>query len=230
MRGLVSLLVGSVLILFLGYSGWVHLRHSADSIELRAEPIKEQVRKVASASTAASASTYPDGQPADEPVTVVSPLAKFMGQKDSDEVETIQANYQPTASDHVGGSVVGTSNNVLRQTFAVSKTVDLPFEVPAHAYSPQLRGSFRSFLQAGGAPSTAPGDVEFLLLNDQQYSDLLAGHPSDALFSADAAHDQEVNANLPPTLNTPVKYHLIFRNAAPKAGKRVVHAEFQMDF
>jgi hypothetical protein len=228
MRGLVSLLVGSVLILFLGYSGWMHLRHSADSVEIQAEPIKEQVRKAASA--ASTRSTYPDRQPADEPVTVVGPLAKFMSHKDSDEVETIQANHQPAASDHVGGSVVGTSNNVLRQTFAVTNTVDLPFEVPAHAYSPQLHGSFRSFIQAGGAPTTAPGDVEFLLLNDQQYSDLLAGHPGDALFSADAAHDQQVNANLPPTLNSPVKYHLIFRNAAPKTGKRVVKAEFQIDF
>jgi len=229
MRGLVSLLVGSVFILFLGYSGWMHLRHSADSVEIRAEPIKEQVRRAASA--ASTRSTYPDRQSADEPVTVVGPLAKFMNHKDSDEVETIQANfYQPTASDHVGGSVVGTSNNVLHQTFAVAKTVDLPFQVPAHAYSPQLHGSFRSFIQAGGAPTTSPGDVEFLLLNDQQYSDLLAGHPSDALFSSDAAHDQEVNANLPPTLNNPVKYHLIFRNVDPKIGKRVVEAEFQIDF
>ena len=229
MRGLLSLLVGSVIILFFGYSGLMHLRHSADSVEIRAEPIKEQVRKAASA--ASTRSTYPDGQPADEPATVVGPLARFMSHKDSDEVETIQTSfYRPTASDHVGGSVVGTSNNVLHQTFAVAKTVDLPFEVPAHAYSPQLHGSFQSFLQAGGAPTTAPGDVEFLLLNDQQYSDLLAGHPSDAIFSSGAAHDQEVNANLPPTLNDSVKYHLIFRNAAPKTGKRVVHAEFQIDF
>lgn len=227
MRGVVGLLAASLITVFLGYSGWMHLRHSADSVELQSEPIKEQVRKAAS--TASSAATYPDGQPADPPATIVGPLAKFMGH--ADEVETIEANfYQPTASDHVGGSVVGTSNNVLHQTFAVAKTVDLPFEVPAHAYGPQLHGSFQSFIQAGGAPSTAPGDVEFMLLNDQQYSDLLAGHPGDAMFSADAAHDQEVNANLPPTLNKRVKYHLIFRNAEPKTGKRVVKAEFQIDF
>jgi hypothetical protein len=226
MKGVVGLIVGGLLTLFLAYSGWMHLRRSADFVEIRPEPIKEQVRK--------AASTYSNAQqsndPAVEPVTVVSPLASFMNHKDSDEVETIQANYQPTASDHVGGSVVGTSNNVLHQTFVVAKTVDLPFEVPAHAYNPQLHGSFQSFLQAGGAPTTATGDIEFLLLNDQQYSDFLAGHPSDAMVSADAAHDQEVNANLPPTLNSPVKYHLIFRNAAPKTGKRVVKAEFQMDF
>jgi len=224
MKGVLGLIAGSLVILFLGYSGWMHLRHATDSIEIQAEPVKEQVQKVAS--------TYADEQKANGSVTVVGPLANFMNHhKDTDEVEIIQANfYQPTASDHVGGSVVGTSNNVLHQTFAVAKTVDLPFEVPAHAYGPQLHGSFRSFIQAGSAPTTAPGDVEFLLLNDQQYSDLLAGHPSDAIFSADAAHDQEVNANLPPTSSNPVKYHLIFRNAAPKTGKRVVHAEFQIYF
>jgi hypothetical protein len=223
MRSVLGLLVGTLVILFLAYTGWMHLRQSADSVEIRSEPIKEQVRK--------AASTYSEKQQADQSTTVVSPLASFMKHADSDDVETIEtASYQPTASDHVGDSVVGTSSNLLRQTFAVAKTVDLPFEVPAHAYSPRLHGSFRSFIQAGSAPTTAPGDVEFQLLNDQQYSDLLAGHPSDALFSADAAHDQEVNANLPPTLNNPVKYHLIFRNAAPKTGKRVVHAEFQIDF
>jgi len=61
MRGLVSLLGGSVLILFFGYSGWMHVRHSADSVELRAEPIKEQVRKAASA--ASTRSTYPTDNP-----------------------------------------------------------------------------------------------------------------------------------------------------------------------
>ena len=224
MRSVLGLLVASLVILFLGYSGWMHLRRSADSVELKAEPIKEQVRK--------AEQTYNEAQETNQAVTVAGPLANFMkGRKDADEFETVDAKpYQPTASDHVGGSVVGTSNNVLRQTFLVAKTVDLPFAVPAHAYSPHLHGSFRSFLQAGGVPTTAPGDVEFQLLNDQQYSDLIAGHPSDALFSADAAHDQEVNANLPPTLNDSVKYHLIFRNVEPKTGKRVVHADFQIDF
>jgi hypothetical protein len=223
MKGMLGLLVASLVILCLGYTGWMHLRHSADSVEIHAEPIKEQVQK--------AASTYGESQQADQSSTVVGPLTSFMKHTDSDEFETIQASsYHPAASDHVGGSVVGTSNNVLHQTFVVAKTVDLPFEVPAHAYGPQLHGSFKSFIQAGGAPSTAPGDVEFLLLNDQQYSDLVAGHPSDAIFSADAAHDQEVNANLPPTSNQSVKYHLIFRNAAPKTGKRVVHADFQIDF
>jgi len=223
MRSLFGLMVTSVIILFLGYSGWMHLKQSTDSVEIQAGSITEHARKAQQAVS--------DVQDANQPVTMVGPLANYMnhkGDKDPDAIETV--TYTPTASDHVGGSVVGTSNAVLHQVFPVAGTVDLPFEVPAHAYSPQLHGSFRSFLQAGGAPTTAPGDVDFVLLNDEQFTALVGGHPSDALFSADASHDQEVNANLPPTLNQSMKYHLIFRNTSPKTGKRVVQANFQIDF
>ncbi|MGC2475752.1 MAG: hypothetical protein WA485_15530 [Candidatus Sulfotelmatobacter sp.] len=223
MRSLFGLMVTSVIILFLGYSGWMHLKQSTDSVEIQAGSITEHARKAQQAVS--------DGQDANQPVTMVGPLADFMkhkGDNDLDAIETVP--YKPTASDHVGDSVVGTSDRVLHQVFPVAGTVDLPFEVPAHAYNPQLHGSFRSFLQAGGAPTTSPGDVDFVLLNDEQFSALVGGHPSDALFSADASHDQEVNANLPPTLNEPVKYHLIFRNTSPKTGKRVVQANFQIDY
>lgn len=223
MRSLFGLMVSGLILLFLGYSGWMHFKQSTDSVELQAGPITEQARKAQQA--------YSDPQDANQPVSMAGPLANFMKGKlvtKPEDIETVI--YEPTASDHVGGSVVGTRNEVLHQTFLVAGTVDLPFEVPAHAYNPQLHGSFRSFIQVGGAPTTAPGDVDFLLLNEEQYAALIGGHPSDALFSADASHDQEVNANLPPTLNQPLKYHLIFRNTSPKAGKRVVKADLQIDF
>lgn len=223
MRSLFGLMVGSVVILFVGYSGWMHLRHATDSVEIQAGPVAEPARQ--------AEKTYNQPQDSQQGVTLAGPLANYMKHHGDDQVETLQAaEWKPTASDYVGGSVVGTSNNVLHHRFAVAGIVDLPFEVPAHAYSPKLHGTFRSFIQAGGAPTTAPGDVDFLLLTDQQFSALLEGHPADAVFSADATHDQEVNANLPPTMNQPVKYHLIFRNVSPKTGKKVVQAELQMDF
>jgi len=223
MRALSGLMVASLLTLFLGYYSWMHLKHTADPAEIQPGPIAEQVKKAQSASAEAEASQ--------QSVTFEGPLAKFMSNPDAPKVETVDARpYHPTESDHVGGSVVGTSDKLLHQTFAVAGTVDMPFEVPAHAYSPKLHGTFRSFIQAGGALTTAPGDVDFLLMNDQQYASLLQGHPSDALFSADATHDQEVNVNLPPTYNQLAKYHLIFRNVSPKTGKKVIQAELQIDF
>jgi hypothetical protein len=226
MRSLVAMMCASLLLVFFGYATWLHVKHTADSVDIEASQAAthaaEQARKAQEASS--------EGEDGQQSVTLAGPLAKLMNRGGDSDVETIEARYKPTASDHVGDSVVGTSNKVLQQTFPVAGTVDLPFEVPAHAYSPQLHGSFRSFLLAGAKPTTAPGDVDFLLLTDQQYFDLMAGHPADAVFSADATHNQEVNANLPPTLNQPVKYHLIFRNVSPKTGRRVVQAEFQMDF
>jgi hypothetical protein len=64
---------------------------------------------------------------------------------------------------------------------------------------------------ANGTPtSDTDGDVEFHLLNDQRYSNFLKAKPSEALFSAAATHDEEVNAraSLPPTRNQPVTYHM----------------------
>ena len=88
---------------------------------------------------------------------------------------------------------------------------------------------FRSFFQAGGKPtSDTDADVEFHVLNDEEFSNFLNGKPSEALFSADATHNQEVNASLPPTLNHPATYHLVFLNESRK--KKVVQADFRVDF
>ena len=226
MRSLFGVLSAVLIAIFLGYFTWIHMKQSADSVELQTGTVAHQASSVAQqARNAEDTYTLKDDQ---ESETLAGPLASFM--KGITKVEVVEAKYKPTASDYVGDSVVGTSNKVLHQNFVVTGAVDVPFEIPAHAYSPQLHGTFRSFIQTGGAPTTAPGDVDFLLLSDQQYSSLMGGHPSEAVFSADATHDQEVNANLPPTLNQAVKYHIIFRNVSPKAGKRVVQAEFQMNF
>jgi hypothetical protein len=107
--------------------------------------------------------------------------------------------------------------------------VNWPFEVPAHAANPQLRGTYRAFLKYGDALSPDPADVEFLLLNEQQYGELMGGHPGDAILSAPSS--QEVATGLPPTLDQPAKYYLVFRNNSGKAAKKkVVRADFRIDF
>ena len=226
MRSLFGLLSAVLITIFLGYFTWIHMKQSADSVELQTGTVAHQASAMAQhARSAEDTYTLKDEQ---ESETLAGPLSSFV--KGVTKVEVVEAKYKPPASDYVSDSVVGTTNKVLHQNFVVTGAVDVPFEVPAHAYSPQLHGTFRSFIQAGGALTTAPGDVDFLLLNDQQYSSLMSGHPGDAVFSADATHDQEVNANLPPTLNQTVKYHLIFRNVSPKTGKRIVQAQFEMNF
>ena len=215
--------VTSLILFLIGAYTWMHMQHDADSVELVAGPVAKQARD--------AEQKYEEVPDDHQPVKMAGPLANLMKREseEQDDIESIE--YHPTASDHVGGSVVGTSNTILRKTFGVTGTVQLPFDVPAHAYNPQLHGTFRSYLPGGKLESNpAKADVEFLVLNDWEYKDFANGHPSDAIFSADAAHDQEVNANLPPTLDKPVTYHLVFRNNTGGIQKKLVQADFRIAY
>ena len=79
-------------------------------------------------------------------------------------------------------------------------------------------------------PSDDEANVDFLIVNADQYSDLVSDRPSEALFSVEAAHNQSVNVDLPASLDQPVKYYLVFRSAAGKGPAKVVEADFQVDF
>ncbi|HZQ95080.1 MAG TPA: hypothetical protein VFA67_08720 [Candidatus Sulfotelmatobacter sp.] len=144
---------------------------------------------------------------------------------DARQVETV--TWVPTASDHVGGSVVGSTIPILHKRFGVRSAVQVAFEVPAHAACPRLRGTFQSSAKPGGDPD-AP--VEFLVLNEQQYSDFLSRHSGNSTFAAEEAPAGEVNASLPPTLGQAAKYHLVFRNNSRADGKKFVQADFRMEF
>jgi hypothetical protein len=218
MKRLLGWLVASFVLLFIGSYAWNHRPHGA------AAPVAEQ--------SAAPEGTYAEVQEAQKTVTVTGPLADYMARMKPGNVETLQPTvYKATPSDHVGGSAVGTSNEILHQTFGVAGVVSLLFEVPAHAATPHLRGTYRSFVKQSGTESRdATADVEFLLLNEPQYGDFLAGRASEAVFSAEDAHDQEVNTGLPPTINKPAKYYLVFRNNSHGAGKKFVQADFRVDF
>jgi hypothetical protein len=135
---------------------------------------------VPAAVPAATLPNYAEVREAQKTVTMAGPLADYMStqngsKQESSKVETLATiAYKPAASDHVGGSPVGTSNPILHQTFRVAGIVNLPFEVPAHAANPQLRGTYRSFVKREGTlASDAAADVEFLLLNEQQYDEFL---------------------------------------------------------
>jgi len=222
MRAIFGLLVSTLILTVLVAFTWMHLKRSADSAEIKAAPLIEQAGRARQASS--------EGQDSQPGVTLAGPLAQYMAREDGskDKIETIA--YTPVASDHVGGSVVGTSLAILKDKFRIAGVVDVPFEVPAHAAMPQLHGTFRSFLQPNGKPSSdTQADLDFRLLNDLEFSHFISGQPSEALFSADATHDQEVNTTLPPTLGKPVKYHLVFLNDS-RGAKKVVQPDFRIDF
>ena len=221
MRSTAGLWVSGLLLITLIVFAWMHFKSSAEAVEIKAAPLIEQARRAQQASSDSQSS-----------VTLAGPLAQYVNHKGddggSDKIETIR--YTPVASDHVGGSVVGTSITILKDKFRVSNVVDVPFEVPAHASMPKLHGTFRSFIQPNGKPSSdTNADLDFRLLTDPEFTQFVNGQPSEPLFASDATHDQEVNAGLPPTLNKAVKYHLIFVNAS-RGTKKVVQPDFQIDF
>lgn len=225
MRSSLGWLVTFLILIAISVYTWKHVSGDADSVELVAAPVAKKAQ--------AAEQKYQEAQDSQQAVTMAGPLASYVKHQDDDfnteDIESLE--YHPAASDHVGGSVVGTNATILKKTFAVASTVQLPFSIPAHAYGPQLHGSFRSYLQGGKLESNASrSDIEFLVLNDEQYDNLLHGRPSDALFSTGAAHDQEINANLPPTLDQPVTYHLVFRNDVRGAQRKLVQAEFRVDY
>ena len=174
-------------------------------------------------------------QDTDRPATVVSPLAAFM-EKLNPLHTSEPAQRKPSPSDHIAASPVGTSTAIVRKTFAVASTAKFSFEVPPHAASPQLHGSYRSFAQQSGGQSSnvqssdESADVDLLLMNDQQYADFLHGGSPDVVYSVDSSHDQDVSFGLPSTMNQPAQYYLVFRNSSSHAGKKTVQADFRVDF
>jgi hypothetical protein len=172
----------------------------------------------------------------DKTIAVMGPLAQWIDKSNpADEVEKPKPLRKPNPKDRIAPSPVGTSTAIVHKTFAVASAAKFAFEVPAHAAAPQMHGTFHSFAQPAGAQTGVQnndegGDVDLLLMNDQQYADFAGGRPSDVVYSIDASHDQDVSFGLPATLDRPVQYYLVFRNASSSAGKKVVQADFRVDF
>ncbi len=141
-----------------------------------------------------------------------------------------QPDHVVAPSDHVAPAPEATAETVLQRTFDLKDSVVVPFEIPAHAVQPHLHGAFASFAGRAHGASDASANIDFLILNDDQHSQFADGHASDSLFSVDASHNQAVNFDLPPSINRPVKYYLVFRN--PPGGKpnKVVEASFRVEF
>jgi hypothetical protein len=224
-KGLFGVLVTAIVVLFGGIYAWNQMRRAP-----LVAPAQPQV---------AENPAYAEAQEAQKTVAFTGPLADYMSRqqgsapaKEAQQVETLQVvPVKPSESDHVGGSVVGTSMPILQTTFRVRGAVQVPFEVPAHAASPRLQGSYRSFRKQAGTENDDTGaGIAFLVLNDQQFNDFLNGRAGEAAFSADDARQQEVNTGLPPTMNQAQKYHLLFLNNSKGKEKQFVEADFRMEF
>jgi len=130
--------------------------------------------------------------------------------------------------DRVTSSPVGTSQTVLHKTLSLKSSVTFPFDIPPHAVRPHLHGIFESFVREVHGASDDTANVDFLIVNADQYDDLTNNRPSEAIFSVEASHNQSVNLDLPASFDRPVEYYLVFR--AAKGVPKVIEADFRVDF
>jgi hypothetical protein len=141
------------------------------------------------------------------------------------------ADEAPPSMHRAAPLPAGGTQTVLRKTFPLSAAANFPFEVPAHLAMPHLHGNYKSFTnQLGVQSNDDTANVDFLILSEDQYADFVHGHAGEAIFSADASHDQEVSLSLPFTQDQPGKYYLVFRNPAGVQTKKIVQADFTLDF
>ncbi len=134
------------------------------------------------------------------------------------------------SSDHILPSPVGTNSVVVHETFSLASAVNFPFTIPAHAVSPRLKGTYRSFVgQQRIQDNAETADIDLLVISEQQYTALHAGRPADPVFTSDPAHNQDINFDLPASHDQPIRYYRVFRND-PRDGKKIVRADVTVYF
>ncbi len=137
---------------------------------------------------------------------------------------------EPYSMDRAAPSSGGTSE-VLHKDFTLHTSVAFPLEIPAHSALPRLRGSYKRFVTSVGVQSQQDAaNVDFFVMTDEQYADFTHGDNASVLFSANSSHDERIDVNLPPTMSTPQKYYLVFRNTPGGEAKKAVRADFSVDF
>ena len=214
MRSFFSTLIVFCMMMSAGVYVWNHMVH-ATSMAPAVPPSK---------SSEGSTDTGGDTQNDGERIALETLEAKA-------GVESFESDARkPNPADPRGGSGVGSSIPLLNRTFRVRKAVQLPFEVPAHAATPRLNGGYRSFLKPGAETGEAEAEIELLVLNERQYREFLANRTGEAVFTAEQSSDQQVNAYLPPTLDRPQSYHLVFLNNSKGPERKFVEADFHVEF
>jgi hypothetical protein len=145
---------------------------------------------------------------------------------------------QPASPKETTDSVghVASSNkpiNFLHKTFTVKKYAQFEVEVPPHSVIPRIHGTFQSFVPRRGDDNLSDDspDVRFLVMNADQFSDYANGEGGGtALYTVDSTHDHEVEFVLPPTMDAPEKYYVVFVNAPGGRAVKSVTADFTLSF
>lgn len=125
--------------------------------------------------------------------------------------------------DHASAVSTGAPNHFLHRRFSMKSSQVFKFEVPPRAIHPEVRGTFRSV-------ATGESPVEVLLMNDEQFADLVNRKPESATFSFDASSCGAIDWVLTSPLVNRQKYYLVFRNSTEARGPTIVDADFTISF
>ena len=67
-------------------------------------------------------------------------------------------------------------------------------------------------------------------MNQQQCTDFLRGRRADVVYFVESSHSQQVDIELAPTYDKAAPYCLVFRNRTTGTPKKVVQADFSVDY
>jgi hypothetical protein len=167
---------------------------------------------------------------------VIGPLANSMqaldGTPSIDEsaepktspIEMTTLSRPASALDYVANSRATGPVRLLHGKIAVRSYRDVPFIVPVQTSSPRLHGTFHAFL----ADHSQDGNVDILVLNQQQFADFARRRVVDAVFTNGAATTGRIDVILNPTVLQPQKYYLVLSN--PSNQLQLVDADFALAF
>jgi hypothetical protein len=121
---------------------------------------------------------------------------------------------------------------VLHQIFHVKDHTQFAFSIPPNQRDARLIGNFRSFAKRDAPDSTSDqtANIDLLVLDDQQLDDFLHSRPVSATYEVDPSHDKRVEWKVPPTLDQPQTYYLVFSNSAGGTKIKFVKADFIITF
>ena len=153
---------------------------------------------------------------------VIGPLANALNAQAETSTSASPAN-PVTAVDHVEKAAASAPRR-FHASFSVKSYRYFRLLVPAHISSPSLRGSFTSY-SAGPAKNVAI--VDFLVLDDSQFSDFVGEDGGSTVFSSETSGGI-VDIALGPTFFESKKYYLVFRS--PDNRSRLVTADLTATF
>ena len=139
-------------------------------------------------------------------------------------VESVASPRPALAVDHVLNSVSRGPVRLLHGKIAVRGYRGVPFVVPVQTSFPRLHGTFRALL----ADHSEGGNVDILVLNQQQFADFARGRAVNAVFTNGAATTGRIDVILNPTVLQPQKYYLVLSN--PSNQLQSVDADFALTF